>query len=79
MSFTVAKNYDSLNDFEAWGGAVNVYDRIMNDERARYYIEDYLDEACDPRYWDETMVNDFIWFDAEELLIEAGIWEGEEQ
>lgn len=50
----------------------------MNDDRARDYIESYLDEACDPRYWDETMVNDFIWFDAEQILIEAGIWEEEE-
>lgn len=77
MSFTVAKNYDSLNDFEPWSGAVSIYEQIMNDERARDYVECYLDEACDPRYWDETMVNDFIWFDVEELLIEAGIWEEE--
>lgn len=48
MSFTVAKNYDSLNDFEPWAGAIPIYERIMNDERARDYIEAYLDDACDP-------------------------------
>ena len=74
MSFTVAKSYNSLNDFEPWSGAVPIYEQIMNNERARDYIEAYLDEACDPRYWDETMVNDFIWFDAEEILVDAGIW-----
>lgn len=77
MSFTVAKNYNSLNDFEPWAGAIPIYERIMNDERARDYIEAYLDDACDPRYWDETMINDFIWFDAEQILIDAGIWEEE--
>ena len=74
MSFTVAKSYNSLNDFEPWSGAVPIYEQIMNNERARDYVEAYLDEACDPRYWDETMVNDFIWFDAEEILVDAGIW-----
>lgn len=78
MSFTVAKTYDSLNDFVPWAGAVPIYERIMNDDRARDYIEGYLDDACDPCYWDETMVNDFIWFDVEQILIEAGIWEEEE-
>lgn len=78
MSFTVKKDYDSLNDFEPWAGAIHVYERIMNDEEARDYIEDYLESSCDCQDWSETDINDFIWFDAEQFLIDEGIWEEEE-
>lgn len=78
MSFTVTKHYDSLYDFEPWAGAVPIYERIMNDERAREYIEDYLEISCEDPDWSETTINDFIWFDAEQILINEGIWESEE-
>lgn len=77
MGFKVMKYYESLEDFEPWGGAVQIYERIMNDKEARYYIEEYLSDLCNWDFWDDTAVNDFIWFDAEEVLVDAGIWEYE--
>lgn len=76
--FVVTKYYESLEDFEPWGGAAQIYERIMNDKEAREYIEDYLEISCEDPDWDETIINDFIWFDAEQILIDAGIWEEEE-
>ena len=78
MSFRVVKYYDSLEDFEPWGGAVQIYERIMNDKEARYYVEEYLSGLCHWEIWEDTTVNDFIWFDVEQILIEEGIWEDEE-
>ena len=77
MSFTVAKHYDSLQDFEPWSGAKSIYERIMDDEEACEYIEDYLEQVCDCCDWSETTINDFLWFDAEEILVDVGIWEYE--
>ena len=72
--FTVKKYYEGLEDFEPWAGAIQVYERIMNDEEARDYIDNYLESTCEGYDWSETDVNDFIWFDAEEILVDAGIW-----
>ena len=78
MGFKVVKYYESLEDFEPWGGAVQIYDRIMNDKEALYYIEGYLSDLCNTDFWDDTTVNDFILFDAEQILIDSGIWAEEE-
>ena len=78
MGFKVMKYYESLEDFEPWGGAVQIYERIMNDKEARYHIEEYLSDLYNWDFWDDTTVNDFIWFGAEQILIDSGIWEDEE-
>ena len=79
MSFKVVKYYASLEDFEPWGGAIQVYERIMNDQEARYHIEGFLSDLClcNWDFWDDTTVNDFLWFDAEQVLIDSGIWDEE--
>lgn len=76
--FTVTKYYDSLDYFDPWAGAIPVYERIMNDDDARDYIDNYLESLCGGQDWSETDVNDFIWFDAEQILIDAGIWKEDE-
>ena len=73
--FTVTKYYEGLEYFDPWGGAIQVYERIMDDNDARDYIDNYLESTCDG--WSETTVNDFIWFDVEQILIDSGIWEEE--
>lgn len=73
-----AQTFTVMFNFEPWAGAIQVYERIMNDEEAREYIENYLESTCEGYGWNETDVNDFIWFDSEQILIDAGIWEEEE-
>lgn len=77
MSFKVVKYYNSLEDFEPWSGAIPIYEKIMNDREARYHLEKYLSDLCNWDFWDDTTVNDFIWFDAEHILVDAGIWDYE--
>ena len=76
--FVVTKYYEGIEDFEPWAGAIPVYERIMDDSEALDYINNYLEASYNCQDWSETDINDFIWFDAEEILIDAGIWEYEE-
>ena len=67
-----------LMNFEFWSGAAFVAEQINNrDNYAECWeaLEQWLD--CGETL-DETTVNDFVWFDAIDLLTEWGLIEPEE-
>lgn len=69
---------DSILDFDAWSGARPVLDDIAEDEDAEVYINDFLEEECRAGIvLTQTQINDFLWFDACDMLVEAGIWDNE--
>lgn len=70
---------NSLYDFSFWGGARNQFNFIV--EEGGIEAVDYLEELlC---YSEETLtetdINDFIWFETYDLLVEEGFIEEEEE
>ena len=73
MDIVYAKSLDSLSEFPAWSGGKHWLDEFVKHPAALEYLEDYIEE----RYaWGEaftdTYLNDFLWFDAFDILVEAG-------
>ena len=64
MKVTIEKEI-SFFDFDAWSGAVNTLNTLMDlDGYVTYSVEqvmeDYFDEVC---MTDEGEINDFLWFE----------------
>lgn len=74
LEFTITKEEElTLGNFEAWAGAVNVLNKIIEldlEEAASEYIQMCLGDTIN-----ETELNDFIWFEMEDFLEEYGAWE----
>lgn len=66
-----------LQNFDAWAGGRTNLDEIMENQEAFDYIESIIEEWCEYDKVTEARINDFLWFDAPEMLIEAGIWDEE--
>lgn len=61
----------SIRNFKAWSGAVDTLDRIISEG-----LEDDFEmllEEINPDGWDETELNDFLWFDDEYIFELLGI------
>lgn len=67
----------SLDAFEAWSGGKTVLGELMDHPTAYCYVADMLDELTATSEWTDTDVNDFIWFDALDLLEEAGYYDSD--
>lgn len=68
-----------LAEFPFWAGAKGVAEEINRNEEAQAcweYLEEYLGYSGES--WTETDVNDFVWFEAYDLLVEAGYFENED-
>jgi hypothetical protein len=66
-----------LEEFEAWSGAVDTKDKIIEAGKAEEfdaYIEDLYPDGID-----ETALNDILWFEEDQLLEELGITEEDEE
>lgn len=61
----------SLRDFGFWGGAKQWANLLTEEELDT--LEYYMDDG--EVSWDETMINDFIWFDTEIWLKWLGLTE----
>lgn len=64
------KDFDA-NEFEAWSGAVDTLDRILNEGKGEE-LEELLDELF-PDGATETEVNDLLWFEPEYVFENLGI------
>lgn len=64
------KDFDA-NEFEAWSGAVDTLDRILNEGKGEE-LEELLDEIF-PDGATETEVNDLLWFEPEYVFENLGI------
>ena len=56
---------------EFWSGAKTTlenFDKLGRLEEVCDYIEDFFENCYDDKCIDITMINDFIWFDLEDLL-----------
>ena len=67
----------SLRDFEAWGGAVETKERILKEGKEEEF-EELIDELC-YKCPTATEVNDYLWFDDEEIYSCLGIDNSEDE
>ena len=67
----------SLENFNAWSGAVNTQEKIISAGMAEEFNE--LIEELYPEGIDETKLNDILWFDDEWLFEQLGISEETEE
>lgn len=70
---------NSLYDFSFWGGARNQFNFIVEEGgiEAVDYLEELLSDSEETLT--ETDINDFIWFEAYDLLVEEGFIEEEKE
>lgn len=63
-----------LYQFDAWSGAKARLDDLVQHKDAYDYIESYLEEWCAMREepMTETEINDFLWFESDNLLKQNG-------
>lgn len=55
-----------------WAGARSNYNDLSEHEHAHEAVEDFLDDLTSTTDMSETAINDFIWFELEDWLIEEG-------
>ena len=67
----------SLVNFEAWSGAVDTKERIINEGKANDF--DSLIEDLYPEGLSETALNDLLWFEEDWLFEQLGIEDEEEE
>ena len=67
----------SLENFEAWSGAVDTLDRVREAGKCDE-LESILEEL-DPEGMSETELNDLLWFEPETVFEWLGIEEEEEE
>ena len=67
----------SFEDFDAWSGAVDTKEKIIDAEKAEEF--EALVEELFPNGIDATELNDFLWFDDDYILEILGITEEDEE
>lgn len=70
----VIEKQDDLRYFDFWSGAKQTAELINNHSKADEiweYLEEYISDSNTERgYITDTLINDFIWFDACEVIKE---------
>lgn len=61
-------NFD-IENFEFWAGAEDVFNRCAQEDKLEELERLIEDVFCDSEPSD-TEINDFVWFDAEDLIFE---------
>ena len=67
----------SLENFEAWSGAVDTLDRVR--EAGKCDELEFILEDLYPDGMSETQINDFFWFDFDTIREWLGIKDEEEE
>ncbi len=67
----VYNDYASLRSFEAWSGAVETQERIINEGKANDF--DNLIEELYPDGLTDTQLNDLLWFEEDWIFEQLGI------
>ena len=68
-------NEISLDEFDAWSGAVHTKEVIIDNDKEEDF--NHLIEELYPDGIDETTLNDILWFDDDWLFEQLGIEEEE--
>jgi len=72
----VISNVMSLMDFDAWSGAVDTKESIIQAGKVEEF-ESWIEELY-PDGLTDTQLNDILWFEPEMILKDLGIEEDEE-
>ena len=72
----IIKTETNLRNFEAWGGAIETKNLILDAEMEEEFEE--LIEEIYPDGLSDTKLNDILWFDGSWILETLGIEEEEE-
>ena len=72
----IYKDFEA-DTFEAWSGAVDTLDRILEEDKGEE-LEELLDEIY-PDGATETQINDLLWFDDEYVFEMLGISNEDEE
>lgn len=75
-----------LKDFPAWAGAVPRLKELVEHERAydsaSAYVDDFIactyESSFGEVYTSKTVVNDFLWFELDDWLIDEGFKDDED-
>ena len=67
----VINNYLSLFDFDAWGGAIETKETIIENGKASDF--EYLVDELFPDGLTETQLNDLLWFDEDFIFEQLNI------
>lgn len=62
---------ESINDFDTWGDASDILEFLKENDLIDY-VDDYLD-GLDFEFESATVLNDWVWFDCLNMLIEGEI------
>ena len=70
---------NDLSEFEAWSGAVARLSDMQDHPRAFDYVDGFVEEWSYLREKEgnpltSCEINDFLWFESDELLEEAGLY-----
>ena len=68
---------ESISSFEAWSGAVDTQNRIIEENKENEF--DQLIEELYPDGLDETQLNDILWFEEDWIFESLGITDEEEE
>lgn len=66
-----------LNTFEAWSGAVDTLNKIKDADKVEEFeslLEDIFPDGCT-----ETELNDYLWFENDQIFEDLGISDDEEE
>lgn len=74
---------DSLAEFPAWSGGKRWLETFIKHPDALDYLEAFIEdwansrEMCGEELLTKTDINDFLWFEAFDMLVEAGYVDGD--
>lgn len=65
----------TLDEFNAWSGGATALDELRQHPEAYAYISDMLDDMTECSEMTETDINDFLWFELDDVLQDAGYYD----
>lgn len=72
---TVKSELNSVASFDAWSGGKAVLNQVIAKNRVDE-LDALLEEICED--WTDTQLNDFLWFELEEMDGWKNLWDDEE-
>lgn len=64
-----------IENFEFWSGAKDRMDAITDAGIEEEVFDIIRDVFADEEYVDETAINDFVWFELDDILAEQGLYD----
>lgn len=74
--FQVTQTID-LEYFDAWVGAASRLDELKYHAQAFEFVNELLADGSAPDGYTDVQINDFLWFELDQLLEEYGYYNGE--